>query len=347
MTRADLQPLTDALLSWNGAAHMQRMIGTGDGDAIHGLLDEFCRLRVGSAIAAYHFATMSLGAVFGVRLANGRDVVVKAYEPWKQDEFLREVLGLQAFLHDEGFPCARPLAGPHPFAGDTRATVTSRVEPTTPADAHQPPIRAAMAGTLARATELARLYDETSRGAAAAAIPMIVLPTEPDWPYSVDRETHGGGADDPLAAQIDAVAGRALAELRAIGGPQVVAHLDWSVKNFAIGGDGSVVSVFDWDSVVRCPLVLAVGYAAALFPATWALDVPKTPTPVEARAFVAEFEAARGTPFDPPDRALVDVATTYLLSTNARMEHAQAGDSPPRAGDMRWAWQQWCAELDG
>src|SRR5205085_1344548 len=55
------------------------------------------------------------------------------------------------------------------------------------------------------------------------------------------------------------------------------------------------------------------------------------PRPAEMAAFVAEYEAARGTEFTEPERRLVAASMVASLSYGARCEHADRGEPP--AGD--------------
>lgn len=78
--------------------------------------------------------------------------------------------------------------------------------------------------------------------------------------------------------------------------------------------------VYDWDSLGLAPEPELVGYAACHFTTTWYLDVPLIPTPDEARAFVADYEGARGRAFTPDERGVVGAAAAYGLAYGARCE---------------------------
>ncbi|GAA2621587.1 hypothetical protein GCM10010399_60830 [Dactylosporangium fulvum] len=100
-----------------------------------------------------------------VRLADGRDVVVKMREP---QERLVACTAAQRHLWLAGFPCPEPLAGPHPL-GPYAANAEAAVEP----DGVQPVLDAgAFAGLLA---ELIRLGPE------AQAVPTLEPP--PPWAW--------------------------------------------------------------------------------------------------------------------------------------------------------------------
>jgi len=59
---------------------------------------------------------------------------------------------------------------------------------------------------------------------------------------------------------------------------------------------------------------------------TWNLDVPIAPTRDEARAFIAEYEAARGASFTKAERAMLAAAATYAIAYSARCENCLALD---------------------
>ena len=61
---------------------------------------------VGDEPVSALFALKSISAVFGLRLAGGRDVVVKVRE---DDGRAVSCVAAQARLAERGFPCARPL----------------------------------------------------------------------------------------------------------------------------------------------------------------------------------------------------------------------------------------------
>jgi hypothetical protein len=71
--------------------------------------------------------------VTGLRLADGREVVVKVRSPAPR---LRGCVAVQAALAGAGFPCPRPLAGPAWLDGVAAAYEQARGRPWTPAERH-------------------------------------------------------------------------------------------------------------------------------------------------------------------------------------------------------------------
>ena len=71
-----------------------------------GWLPAWCVDRLGDEPVGVLFELRQISAVFGLRLAGGRDVVVKVRE---DDGRAASCVAAQARLAERGFPCARPL----------------------------------------------------------------------------------------------------------------------------------------------------------------------------------------------------------------------------------------------
>jgi hypothetical protein len=134
----------------------ESVLGTADSGRIALSLEGFCSSMLGSPIEEVLFCDVSIGAAFGLRLGDARRgrVVLKAYRPDRDPDFLACVHRVQLHLSDRGFPCPRPVLGSAPF-GAGLATVDRLVEAGEFADAHEPEIRREMAWALARLIELA------------------------------------------------------------------------------------------------------------------------------------------------------------------------------------------------
>ncbi|MCU0687336.1 MAG: hypothetical protein MUF34_34675 [Polyangiaceae bacterium] len=114
------------------------------------------------------------------------------------------------------------------------------------------------------------------------------------WPtpysklFDFDATARGAEWIDDVAA-----AARAVAPAGAI----VIGHADWRAEHVRFRGD-TVAVAYDWDSLARDRETALVGSCAHAFPANWAREGrTQAPTLDEARAFVADYEAARGQPF--------------------------------------------------
>lgn len=79
-----------------------------------GELSTWCGKWLGSPPAQTLFERAHLSTIVGLRLADGREVVVKA-RPFEHR--LADCLEGQRRMHRAGFPCPKPLAGPEPLDG--------------------------------------------------------------------------------------------------------------------------------------------------------------------------------------------------------------------------------------
>jgi len=297
---------------WPGPWVEDEIFGTHEPDAVAAALSGF----LGVAPARTLFYEVSVGVVAGVELEDGRRLVVKAHRPNVRAAFLEASTGVQRALADAGFPAPRPLGQPRPLGNGT-ATVEELVDDGDRRDAHDPAIRAAMARALARLVELARPFvalEGLDGGLLEAPVGLWPEPHSRMFDFQATRE----GTE-----WIDEYACRARS---APAGELVVGHGDWSVKHFRFAG-AEVRVVYDWDSLIRTDEPRIVGQAAATFPATWYLPVAVLAAPDEARAFVAEYEEARGRAFSRRERARLAAAASYVVAYGARCE--ACGD--PRA----------------
>jgi len=259
------------------------------------------------------FVEASVGVVAGFRLADGRGVVVKAHQPNVSLRYLEAVHAVQSALASAGFPAPRPLAPPQQF-GRGHVTVAELRDEGERRDGHDAAVRRAMARALARLIELAPDVDGIDGG--------ILERTSATWPQPhsplFDFEATRDGTE-----WIDEYAERSRSDPV---GDVVIGHGDWSVKHFRFAGD-EVTAIYDWDSLIRTDEPRIVGQAAATHTATWYVPTTVLATPDEARAFVAEYEEARGRTFSDDERARLATAATYNVAYGARCE--SCGD--PRA----------------
>jgi len=310
------------------------MYGTADPLEIAGLVNALCADRLGAAVAAGLFYASSQGGVCGLVLADGRRVVVKAHAPTWTRPALAAVAHVQRCLAARGFPCPRPLLGPT-ILGRGYATVEELVGQGGEGDGHRPTVRRALAHTLARLVRSARDLRDTAglRPGTLAALPPGALWPAPHSPiFDLAATARGAGWIDRLAAEARDTLARS-------SGAVVVGHTDWGVQNCHFVGHTLSV-VYDWDSLVRDRETTIVAQAAANFPFHWSLPTPPPgPSAEEARAFIAEYEAACGVPFTA--REWVEMAAaTYALAYSARLEHSlqpQTTDFAPGGGRARLA----------
>jgi hypothetical protein len=287
---------------WDGPWVEDEIFGTHEPRVVAHALAEL----LGSEATETVFYEVSVGVVAGLVLADGRRVVVKAHRPNVSLSYLEATTGVQCSLADAGLPVPRPLAAPRPF-GRGCATIEELLDDGERGDAHDPRARTAMARMLAKLVETAPHVDGLHGG-------ML------DDPESLWPEPHSKLFDFEATRDgtewIDEFAERARSEP---AGGVVVGHGDWSVKHFRFVGN-EITAIYDWDSLIRADEPRIVGQAAATFPATWYLPVAVLATPDESRAFVAEYEEARGRAFNREERVRLAHAAAYVVAYGARCE---------------------------
>jgi hypothetical protein len=304
-------------------AHVDLAIhGTDDPQQIAAAIDALCREALGSGVAEGLFYATSMGAVAGVALADGRRVVVKGYQPESPLAFLREIVRLRNRLRESGVAAPAVLAGPTPF-GRGHAIIEAFLDAGRIEDTHEPPFRRALAQGFHDLVQAARplatnealfTWRELRKGGRLWRPP----------PRRIDFEASTAGAE-----YIEEV-GRAATALVAANleaGDLVIGHADWRAEHvrFVTGGDDiRIAAIYDWDSLQKRREPALVGVVASCFCANWAAQptVALAPTLGEAKAFVADYEAARGRPFERGERDLLRGAFAYTTAYLARCSHA-------------------------
>lgn len=294
------------------------VFGLTDPHEIACLIDTFCQEELGAAVTDYLFYESSIGAVCGVRLVDGRRVVVKVHQPSCSLDFLQAVVRVQRYLIKNGYPCTKPLLNnPRPLAHGI-ATTEEFDDEGVYHEADDPSIRRSMAQMLAWLHHLTRTPE---------AIPQL-------QPAALDRRLSAGviwgkphsqlfnfEATAAGAEWIDEIAQQAQESKLRGAGQFVLGHIDWGVKHFRYVGERIRV-IYDWDSLAFEKEPILVGQASVYFTYTEFFGEPRLPTDEEACAFVAEYEAARGKPFTPEEHQTLKAAKIYGLAYGARCEHA-------------------------
>jgi hypothetical protein len=302
---------------YRGGVVEQLVFGTRDGDVIDERVSLFCEAQLGSPVAEVLFRATSVGVVFGLRLADGRRVVLKAHQPRESRESLEAVHAVQGRLFRAGFPCPEPLVGPA-VLGDGFAVVDSLVDVGELRDTHDPTCRRLIAEALAWHLDLARAGGRP----AALAGAWSLYPSDRLWPREAHAPIFDFAATAAGADWIDAIAARAK-PLAAQPGELLIGHHDWSGKHFRFE-DERVTAVYDWDSLRLGREAVIVGNAAMTF--TTNFDMPGlklTPTPDEVRAFVDEYSTARKAPLSRSEREQVAACATFIAAYTARCEHCR------------------------
>lgn len=310
----DLAELIATSLDGRSAAVEALVFGSEDPKQIAGLFGELCAAHLGSTLEGGERYVVSVGCVAIVQLANGRRVVVKAYQPRWSAPFLSSVRAAQAQLARDGFPCARPIGGPMPV-GRGHALIDEYL-PDPGASSFSPALLPVSARGLADL--VARLRGVEPTGFVPHPMDRRVgvgdLYPEPHSPIFDFAATAAG------AEWIDELAAAALHVRDSGPGRLTVAHCDWSLRNVRLDADG-VLAVYDWDSLAAVKETTAVGQAAA----TWSshdCGPAEVPSIEEIAEWVAYYERARGQPFTHDDRSRAGAAALWNIAYIARCEHA-------------------------
>ena len=276
-------------------------------------VDEWCARELGARPAEVLFAESEMADVVGVRLEDGREIVVKR----RVDEQGRALtcVEVQRALADDGFSCARPLTPA--VVRDGFAIHAEQWRP---------------GGTLLRgdspevaeryATVLADLMGRLGRldlGRLTAPLP------NPEW-VRWNHEGPGPFAPNPrhdarvalvtLPAWIDATARRVQQRLTRSSLPCVIGHADWEAQNLRFDGGGIKV-VHDWDSLAWLPEAAVAGAAAGAFASA---EIP-TVAPLESSAaFLVAYQRSRGRAFTQEETEIAWAAGLWPALHNARAQ---------------------------
>jgi hypothetical protein len=229
-----------------------------------GELSAWCLRHLGSESEETLFSVGNLSRVVGLRLRDGRTVVVKVRPAEARLAGCAEV---QRRLWRGGFPCPEPLVGPVPL-GESGYAVSAEdlIAGGAPYPATEGPGRAeAFAGLLARLVGLAPDPKEVPDLAPSPAWIHWDHSFPGVWPPPDDRDVDLNQL--PETAWLDELGHAARTRLAATRATApVIGHCDWESHNLEFR-DGEPWAVHDWDSVVCAAETVIVGVAAAMWPA--------------------------------------------------------------------------------
>jgi Phosphotransferase enzyme family len=244
----------------------------------------WCRRWLGAPPAAELFESGYLSTVKGLRLADGREAVVKV-RPRRSR--LTGCAVVHRALWAAGFPCPEPLVDPQPLDGYA-ATAEALV-----LDVDEPPPNSELARV--SAAELARLV---ALAPDPRSVPSLAPSpswtgwdhTEPGlWPAPEDRDVDLDAHPEPR--WLDLIAAAVRDQLRGRRRDPVIGHGDWCPANLRWHGS-QLIAVHDWDSVICQPEPAIAGLAAASF---LGIDGPAPLANVEeSSAFLDAYQHARG-----------------------------------------------------
>src|SRR5215813_11119385 len=271
-------------------------------------LPAWCLDHQGGEPAGMLFQLRQVSMVFGLRLAGGRDVVVKARA---DDGRAVSCVAAQARLAERGFPCARPLT---PVTGVGSLAV--HAEEFRPGGevlhGDSPDIAMRCAGVFAwLMVELAGV---------------TVAPPLPNPPWV--RWDHADSGVWPAIDCLDArdqsavpayvvdTAERARGRLLTAGLPCVLGYADFEAQNLRWQGR-EVWAVHDWDSLAWQPEAALAGAASGSF----ASAGPPTLAPIQSsEAFLVAYQDLRGRLFTAVEQEIAWAASLWMAAYNAREE---------------------------
>jgi hypothetical protein len=278
---------------------------TVDMDALAG----WCMRWLGVPPAAELFGAGYLSAVTGLRLTDGREVVVKVRPSLPR---LAGCAVVHRALWRAGFPCPELLVDLQPLNG-----YAASAEVLVPDVDERPEgdLAALSAAALARLVELA-----PSPGSVPCLTPSPSWvgwdhPGPGLWPRPEDRDVDLNAYPEPQ--WLDRVAAAACDRLRGLASDPVIGHGDWHPENLSWQGSELIV-VHDWDSIICQPEPAIAGFAAASFVG---ID-PAAPlaSVAESAVFLDAYLQARGCRWTSQDHAAFWAAGLWQRAFDAKTQ---------------------------
>ncbi|HEU5418415.1 MAG TPA: phosphotransferase [Streptosporangiaceae bacterium] len=279
-----------------------------------GALAEWCVRWLGAPPAAELFDAGFLSAVKGLRLTDGREVVVKVRPGIPR---LAGCAAVHRSLWAAGFPCPEPLVDLQPLGGDVAS-----------AEALLPGSDEPPSGDLAArsAAGLARLIELAPDPASVPSLKPSPSWTgwdhdEPGlWPTPEELDADLNGTAEPRWLSRVAAALRDL--LRSHAGTPVIGHGDWHPDNLRWRGS-DLVAVHDWDSVICQPEPAVVGLAAVSFRGIE--DSATMATVDDSAGFAAAYQRSRGCDWTAADEAASWAAGLWQRVVDAKVQSLDGG----------------------
>ena len=273
-------------------------------DGLPDWLPAWCVDHLGGEPAGVLFQVHQVSLVFGLRLAGGSEVVVKARA---DDGRAVSCVAAQARLAERGFPCARPLT-PVVSAGSLAV--------------HAEEFRPGGEVLHGDSPEIAARCAEVFAWLMAELADVSVAPPLPNPPWVRWDHTGSGvwpaigcpGDRDQSAvpACLTDTAMRARERLRAAGLPCELGHADFEAQNLRWHGQ-QVWAVHDWDSLAWQPEAALAGAASGAF----ASAGPPTLAPIESsEAFLAAYQDIRGRLFTAVEQEIAWAASLWMAAYN-------------------------------
>jgi hypothetical protein len=271
-------------------------------------LPAWCLDHLGAEPVGVLFQAQQVSMVFGLRLAGGRDVVVKARA---DDGRAVSCVAAQARLAGRGFPCARPLT---PVAAAGSLAV------------HAEEFRPGGEVLHGDSPDVAVRYAQLFAWLMAELAEVNVAPPLPNPPWVRWDHTDSGvwpaigfldnRDQSAVPAYVAATAARARRRILAAALPCVLGHADFEAQNLRWRGR-EVWAVHDWDSLAWQPEAALAGAASGAF----ASAGPPMLAPIESsEAFLRAYQDIQGRLFTAVEREVAWAASVWMAAYNAREE---------------------------
>ena len=294
--------------------------------ALDARLVRWCEQHLGSSPRERFFGADHLSQVHGVRLEDGREVVLKVRG---RAERLLGCHAVHRAVWEAGIPCPEPLAGPEPLEGEPDRWVSAETW--------------VGGGELRVTDDVAEVYARLLAAIVAAAPAADAVPSlDPLVPWLwYDHDAAGRTWPPPASDRWDPhrieaelppfvldTARRARARLLAAPElPVVVGHGDLSGLNarwWLRDGAWEPV-VHDWDSVVAVPEAVLAGSTAVDCVSS---DVTRLATLEQTERFLDVYAAERGLTWTADELELAWAAGAWLAAYNAAFEHLKESERP-------------------
>jgi hypothetical protein len=270
----------------------------------------WCMEHLGSPPAGEIFRSGYLSAVIGLRLADGREVVVKVRPDSPR---IAACVVVQRRVFQAGYPCPQPLTGAAPFGGDV-ATAEAYV----PGGAMLPSAghaARAFAEAFAWLIRLAPRPAEVPRLGPAPSWAAWDHAGDGPWPSPEDPDVNLNEVAGP--EWIDDAGRRARDRLRAGAPEAVIGHCDWLAGNLRWSRDELLV-VHDWDSMTADSEAVLAGFAAALYSTVRADELA---TVEDTERFLVAYCHARGREFSAGELERSWAAGLWTRAYDAKYQH--------------------------
>ncbi len=291
-------------------ADFASVVGDRSHEEVERWVEELTLAQLGVQPSGAMFVKKSVSAVFAIVLESGEPAVLKLFNRGFEHAELAAMHHCLNVATAHGYPVPRQRSEVFEAGDGVFGAYYSYLDGDQH-DAHDPSVRRELARSLAELNALLAPLDN-------AGLPPAPGHQEGLWPPP-QRIWEQSERDDDDMRFIDEHGRAAQLVIKKSKLARSVTHLDWGVKNIRFR-DERVCAVYDSDSLHAASEAECVGRAAAQFTAQWEMPALLTPTPAEARAFVDEYQAARGRKFSRAERAVAAAAARYVVAHVARLE---------------------------